>query len=509
MTPLPSSDRYKIVRHIADGLISALLITLLLRWMDIRILPDSLGAYLIPLAFVAAMAARAWAQYSPLPAGIHNHGVWSHPLTSRQWPAWILSLLLTAFYVILYFFPNYLGLATEGNPNRGLIALFDPLSQSLSGKPANQWFVYGVLYTTAILGFGIKFLMKYRHNRYQILRTLSVMFFQLAFAFLLPELLMALNKPYYNFANFWPLHYYYFDQWHVDQLLSAGAIGKWMFYWGLAMIFILSPYLTYRFGKRWFCSWVCGCGGLAETAGDPFRHLSDKSLRAWQVERYLIHSILVLAVAMTIGVVESYLRTGQYLLTPRLFIALSLLVIALPTTWLLITQRAQLARDARLLLTAVGLLFSLVLINHLLSPDGDIFFVDAATMRKWYGFFIGSLFSGVLGVGLYPLLGSRVWCRFGCPLAAILGIQQKYLSRFRITVNNGQCISCGNCSVYCEMGIDVRDYAQRGKNIVRASCVGCGICAAVCPRGVLRLENGPSHLNKLHSTPPHPSTPNT
>ena len=39
------------------------------------------------------------------------------------------------------------------------------------------------------------------------------------------------------------------------------------------------------------------------------------------------------------------------------------------------------------------------------------------------------------------------------------------------------------------MGIDVRAYAQKGQDIVRASCVGCGICAAVCPRGVLRLEN--------------------
>ena len=52
-------------------------------------------------------------------------------------------------------------------------------------------------------------------------------------------------------------------------------------------------------------------------------------------------------------------------------------------------------------------------------------------------------FSGVLGVGFYPLLGSRVWCRFGCPMAAILGLQQRLLSRFRITTNGGQCISCG------------------------------------------------------------------
>tara|TARA_B110001452_G_C15147492_1_gene399443 strand:- start:775 stop:990 length:216 start_codon:yes stop_codon:yes gene_type:complete len=40
------------------------------------------------------------------------------------------------------------------------------------------------------------------------------------------------------------------------------------------------------------------------------------------------------------------------------------------------------------------------------------------------------------------------------------------------------------------MGIDVRAYAQRGEDIVRASCVGCGVCSSVCPRGVLKLENG-------------------
>ncbi|CAA9289248.1 MAG: Iron-sulfur cluster-binding protein [uncultured Adhaeribacter sp.] len=30
-------------------------------------------------------------------------------------------------------------------------------------------------------------------------------------------------------------------------------------------------------------------------------------------------------------------------------------------------------------------------------------------------------------------MGSRVWCRFGCPMAAYLGILQKHFSRFRIT----------------------------------------------------------------------------
>ena len=101
------------------------------------------------------------------------------------------------------------------------------------------------------------------------------------------------------------------------------------------------------------------------------------------------------------------------------------------------------------------------------------------------------MFSGVIGVGFYPIMGTRVWCRFGCPMAAYLGLLQKHFSRFRITTNGGQCISCGNCSNVCEMGIDVKQYAQRGEPIIRASCVGCGMCSTACPRGVLNLENGP------------------
>ena len=116
------------------------------------------------------------------------------------------------------------------------------------------------------------------------------------------------------------------------------------------------------------------------------------------------------------------------------------------------------------------------------------------------GFAIGSAFAGVVGTGFYPFMGNRVWCRFGCPLAAYLGLVQRFKSRFRITTNGGQCISCGNCSTHCEMGIDVRAYAQQGQNIVRSSCVGCGVCASVCPRGVLKLENGPEE-DRIHEFP--------
>jgi polyferredoxin len=383
------------------------------------------------LLMAAGVIIYSYREYLKKLPGIKNDGVWFSGIASRGALGWIAGVLITSFYVLLYWYPTYLGMPTGVDPgNTGLIALFDPLSLALKGQPASQWFVYGTLYTFAILTFGIKFIWKYRHNRYQVLRTISVMFFQFAFAFLLPEILQSLNYPYNDFKNMWPLNYYFFYDWNINSFLSSGNIGMFMLIWGIAMILIISPALTYFYGKRWYCSWVCGCGGLAETAGDPFRHLSDKSLRAWKIERWMIHSVLVFAVLMTFFVLYTYF-TGKGFLG--------------------------------------------------ISPE---------PLKKWYGFLIGAAFSGVVGVGFYPLMGSRVWCRFGCPMAAILGIQQKFFSRFRITTNGGQCISCGNCSTYCEMGIDVRWYAQRGQNIVRASCVGCGICSAVCPRGVLRLENG-------------------
>jgi hypothetical protein len=99
-------------------------------------------------------------------------------------------VILTTFYIVLYWYPEYLGL-NQDETVRELLA--DPLSYILNGKAASQWFVYGTLYTIAIVGLGYKFILKYLHNKYQLVRTLSVMFFQLGFAFLIPEILEKLN----------------------------------------------------------------------------------------------------------------------------------------------------------------------------------------------------------------------------------------------------------------------------------------------------------------------------
>ncbi|TCK67439.1 4Fe-4S binding protein [Winogradskyella wandonensis] len=440
--------------------------------------------------------------------GIKNDGQWFKSVSSRGFWGWVLGVILTTFYVVLYFYPKYLGLGqgVDGS-NNGLIALFDPLSQLLSGRNASQWFVYGTLYTVAILAFGYKFILKYRHNRYQQIRTVSVMFFQLGFAFLIPEFMYVMNNdlPYYDLKSVWPLNYYLFDEWSVNAFLSNGTIGLALIIFGILSIFVITPILTYKFGKRWYCSWVCGCGGLAETAGDSFRHLSSKKLSAWKLERWLIHTVLVFAVVMTVAMVSTYLGydKNDFWLTKKIFILLSGIFLTMVYILVMIFKRNSFPRKT---IISASICFGVVI-----AFFTTMYFVDISqirinakyfsfglnentyslngALRTFYGFGIGSIFSGVIGTGFYPILGSRAWCRFGCPMAAILGFQQRLFSKFRITTNGGQCISCGNCSNSCEMGIDVRHYAQKGENIVRSSCVGCGICSAVCPRGVLKLEN--------------------
>ncbi|WP_298487677.1 4Fe-4S binding protein [uncultured Maribacter sp.] len=358
--------------------------------------------------------------------GIKNDHIYHQSSTNKGWIAWLVFIFLVSFYLVLYFKSEYAVNWTY---------LVDPISQSLSGNLAGHWFVYGFMYCVVMTVMAIRMYIKYRHNMYQIVRTTSVLFFQIVFAFLIPEIMVRLQLSYskgYDFKNAFPLDYDFFFSWNLKELISSGGLGLFILVWGILLTVVIVPVMVYFFGKRWYCSWVCGCGGLAETLGDPYRQHSSKSLFSWKVERWLIHGVLLFALVMT-----GFTLYGFF------------------------------------------------------AETGTVLGIKVQSIMNTYSFLIGAIFAGVIGTGFYPIFGNRVWCRFGCPLAAYLGFVQRFKSRFRITTNGGQCISCGNCSTYCEQGIDVRAYAQKGENIVRSSCVGCGVCSAVCPRGVLKLENGP------------------
>ena len=145
----------------------------------------------------------------------------------------------------------------------------------------------------------------------------------------------------------------FFNAWHLDamQVETYQPLGMVFLVWGIIFFLVLTPIITYFVGKRWYCSWICGCGGLAETTGDPFRHLSSKKLSAWKLERWMIHSVLVLVFIMTSVTLYGYFAESSSV-------------------------------------------FGISIYEYFQKP---------------YGFLIGATFSGVIGVGFYPILGSRVW----------------------------------------------------------------------------------------------------
>lgn len=469
------------------------LFILLAAWFGMKLEPYWLYLSLSLGSMAIGILIYTYGTYAGHTKGIKNNHVWHNSLTNKGILGWISGILLTGFYVQLYWFSDSLA---------ELIHLFDPLALLLKGKAADQWFVYGTIYSFVILFLGIKFIVKYRHNKYQFYRTLVVIASQLILAYFLPNILESMNDGigYFNkdLKQVWPLNYYFTEGWSLDNMTkeqNAGPSGFFFFIWGLFLFLVLTPLLTYFVGKRWYCSWVCGCGGLAETAGDSFRQLSSKTEISWKIERWVIHSVMVFVLAMTVATLWPYFSGKDYeigilSITKIDYLIFIEILLGLSAIGLIILAKK---RQKKILMVGgiIMIVIGLLLLNAYVNDIKNIFYIESKSIKKFYGFFVGAAFSGVIGVGFYPILGNRVWCRFGCPMAGYMGLFQRFKSRFRITTNGSQCISCGNCSTYCEQGIDVRAYAQKGENIVRASCVGCGVCSAVCPRGVLKLENGP------------------
>lgn len=323
----------------------------------------------------------------------------------------------------------------------------------------SKWGLYGLLYTMAVTAGGVHMLRKHRHDRYQVVRTLVVMVVQVTFGFSVPVLLSVFARPAYYLSYFWPLK---IDAFYPDNILRDPVpFVMWSFLGSLLVV----PLLGVFFGKRWYCSWVCGCGGLANTAGDPFRHLSQKGESAWRFERVSIYAVLAIAIVTTLLVgLTAFVGDGGHV-------------------------------------TGVWWGGHGAVSQYGVDPVHSGAIAQwAGKARYWYGVVITAVLSGAIGVGLYPLGGTRQWCRNFCPMAAFLGLVQKF-GRYRIAVKSDMCISCGMCTKVCEMGIDVRAYAQANESFTRASCVGCGMCANACPRGVLRLENrSPTDPQERHAS---------
>ena len=105
----------------------------------------------------------------------------------------------------------------------------------------------------------------------------------------------------------------------------------------------------------------------------------------------------------------------------------------------------------------------------------------------------------VIPIALYPFFGGKVWCRYWCPLAAYnQACSAKWYGRLKI-VSDDKCITCTECSTYCQVGVDVMAFAknQQPFDNSNSACIQCGICIDVCPMGVLSFETSDGLATEL------------
>ena len=329
---------------------------------------------------------------------------------------------------------------------------------SFFDRPWSFW--YTVIYSVLMTAFGLRALKRWgldRKDKFQVWRYTSLLSFQWIMFFLVPEFLfqwavkyqwvgheLASNPQFaeqawrsYGLVYAWPLFFYsFFYQPHQIWVV-----------WGVLLTFVIIPIFVLFNGKR-YCSWICGCGGLAETFGDRWRHLAPKGANSIRYE------------AMGLGV----------------------LVIAFLITLLMFL------RD--------GFTLGSLVIHGNWSTYGN----TAEFGMKLYRVVADCWLVGILPVTLYPFLGGKVWCRYWCPLAKLMQGVSKFwakvgLSRFGIVAND-KCIACGECSRNCQVGIPVMQYALKQELLdnTTSSCIGCGICVSVCPMDTLSFgREAPSH----------------
>ncbi|MCZ6915769.1 MAG: NAD(P)-binding domain-containing protein [Gemmatimonadetes bacterium] len=188
-----------------------------------------------------------------------------------------------------------------------------------------QGYLYSLLYTVAFAALGYQAFYRWssiaRDNRYQKWRFISLTSFQVGF-FLIANVVavQALTVQYswraWGLSQPWPLSISTFNWFSTSdpKFIVYGFIGA-----GLFLTFIAIPWASRNHGKR-FCTWICGCGGLAETLGDRWRHLAPKGKRSrsWEFQGAVVLVAATIATVVTVGMFKTradniWMQSYQYM----------------------------------------------------------------------------------------------------------------------------------------------------------------------------------------------------
>ncbi len=269
----------------------------------------------------------------------------------------------------------------------------------------------------------------------------------LAFALYIYLLFAALQRR----AAF-PLADLYFRLNPLAALCVMLASRAWI---GRLALALLTLGLTLALGRVW-CGWLCPLGTLLEWVRLRSAHRWAASISPrWRAVKNVL--LLVILAAALFG------NLSLLILDPLTLFTRTMTVVVIPALNYAVTNVERAAYPAPFMRPVVSWLEG-VLRGPVLPVIQPAFASSAA---------LGLLFLGILALNL---LADRFWCRYLCPLGALLGLLSK-VSLLRPSVRPA-CNRCGHCVGACRL--DAID-TSRGYEIIPSECTVCLDCLAACP----------------------------
>jgi polyferredoxin/Pyruvate/2-oxoacid:ferredoxin oxidoreductase delta subunit len=241
----------------------------------------------------------------------------------------------------------------------------------------------------------------------------------------------------------------------ITTLLSSHALDQ-IPYLAIAVILI-----TIILG-RVFCGWLCPLGTLNNLAGSLRRWRFGAAPRNWHRLKYYVLIFLLAASLFSLQL------AGVFDPLSLLIRSFSLTVYPLVSHATGATFDAFYGLNMPVLVSVSEAIYGFL--KKVLLPFQQPLFLQSV--------FVGLIFFLILGLNLVE---RRFWCKYLCPLGALLGLLSRYAVLKR-SASEG-CDSCGACGAVCQ-GNALPDEKKGWKN---TECVLCMNCDDMCPKNAVHF----------------------
>ncbi len=218
------------------------------------------------------------------------------------------------------------------------------------------------------------------------------------------------------------------------QALTAMIGGRELI--GLYLLALLTVAATLLVSRVW-CGWICPLGAILELFGRTGRHIRWQRLR--ELKYVILFTILIMAAFGSLAFMY--------------FEPITILIRGLTAIFKPAVEYVQLEEKEGFALPSIGWWLLVVPLMIVLALN---------------------------------LIERRFWCRYLCPLGALVGLGSKF-SWVKRRVDQMSCVKCGDCAELCTMGAISPDQDFTSDP---AECIMCMDCAAPCPKAAITFERG-------------------